>query len=152
MAPPRTQGTRTPAEESQRRSSWVVTLPSTVKAPLSLNGRGHWRRTHDEIRRWRRDTAMCIRGAGVPALGRVDLVLHVWPPDRRRRDSDNLVAVLKPIKDGVVDAKVVPDDTPAYVDWHPPVLHDPQPPRRAALAPMWRYELVLTGAAAAVLS
>ncbi|WP_162786781.1 hypothetical protein [Janibacter anophelis] len=34
------------------------------------------------------------------------------PPDRRRRDEDNLFATLKPLADGLVDAGVVADDTP----------------------------------------
>ena len=39
------------------------------------------------------------------------------PRDRLRRDQDNLVPTLKPCIDGLVDAGVIPDDTPEYVSW-----------------------------------
>ncbi len=35
---------------------------------------------------------------------------------KRRRDSDNAIAMLKPIYDGIVDAGVVQDDTPEYME------------------------------------
>ncbi len=35
---------------------------------------------------------------------------------KRRRDSDNASAMLKPIYDGIVDAGVVQDDTPEYME------------------------------------
>ena len=38
------------------------------------------------------------------------------PRDKRRRDPSNLIATQKPILDGLVDAGLVPDDTPEYVN------------------------------------
>lgn len=52
--------------------------------------------------------------------------VHVWMEwvvtDARRRDSDNTVPTLKALCDGLVDAGVVPDDTPAYMTKHMPSI------------------------------
>ena len=43
----------------------------------------------------------------------VELVWFVT--DKRRRDADNPVLTLKALCDGLVDAEIVPDDTPEYM-------------------------------------
>jgi hypothetical protein len=54
---------------------------------------------------------------------RVGVGIEYVTGDNRRRDSDNLVSgVLKHVLDGLVDAGLVPDDTPDYVSWRPPVI------------------------------
>jgi hypothetical protein len=42
--------------------------------------------------------------------------------DRRRRDPHNYFATVKPIIDGLVDAGLWPDDTPAWVTTTEPAL------------------------------
>jgi crossover junction endodeoxyribonuclease RusA len=72
----------------------------------------------------------------------MNMVLTITPPDARRRDSDNFVAhVLKPIKDGIVDAGVIPDDTDEYVTWSLR-LADPSHDRLKR----WRYRLTVEAA------
>lgn len=57
----------------------------------------------------------------------VEVTLHYQPRDKRRRDADNLVAPLKALCDGLVDAGVVEDDTPEYMMKMMPVIHPPIP-------------------------
>ncbi|MFC9874862.1 hypothetical protein [Nocardia salmonicida] len=77
--------------------------------------------------------------------------LHYRPAERRRRDTDNLNATLKPACDGLAAGKpawvaksgrkmraqpgygLVPDDTPRWMSKPEPIIHDPQPGRLGAL-------------------
>lgn len=109
----------------------IVTLPYT-KPPLSLNGRLHWRaevRIKAEVRAI---AAMLTRRHVLPHVpagtDHVTVVLHYVPRDKRTRDTDNLVLTLKPCKDGLVDAGLVPDDNPTYMTAPMPVI---DPPDRA---------------------
>jgi len=57
-----------------------------------------------------------VRAARIPPCSRVTVGLVYVPPIRRKRDGgENYADTLKAAIDGVVDAGVVPDDTPEYV-------------------------------------
>lgn len=111
--------------------TWEIDLPLVADGrPLSLNHRHHpivRNRMVQEIRKaagW---------GAVAAKIGRhrhVSVQLHYRPGDARRRDTENLVASQKPAVDGVVDAGVIPDDTPRHLTWQPPQIHDGPGPRR----------------------
>lgn len=66
-----------------------------------------------EVRTWAADAA---RSAGIPPLGRCRVELLWQVTDRRRRDAENPVATLKAVCDGLVDAGLVVDDVPAYME------------------------------------
>lgn len=117
---------------------WVLDLGH--HRPASLNDRVHWSERARGARWWRQVTWAVCRAAGVPPLGRASVELHVTPPDRRRRDQDNLVATLKPVLDGLVDAGVVPDDTPEHVEYGVPRLREPDGTRR------WSWLLLIRDA------
>jgi crossover junction endodeoxyribonuclease RusA len=103
---------RPPQTSHPTPNRWELVLPWT-KPPMSLNDRmDRWTKA-----RWTktlRQTAWALaKQAKIPPLHegcQVGLVYQ--PPDRRRRDEDNLFATLKPLADGLVDAGVVADDTP----------------------------------------
>lgn len=103
--------------------TWTLQLPFT--GPLSMNDREHWRPKAKRVAHVRAVTALLATQARIPRLDRIAVELHYAPPDRRRRDPLNLVATLKPIEDGLVDARIVPDDTPQYVEPTMPVLDPP---------------------------
>ncbi len=99
-------------------------------APLSLNQHHHpivRNRMVQDIRKaagW---------GAKAAKLGRhhhISVRLHYRPGNKRRRDSDNLVATQKPAVDGLVDAGVIPDDTPEHLTWWSPQIHNEPGQRR----------------------
>ena len=82
-------------------------------AELSPNARVHWSARHRATQEYRWLVWAKTRQA--------TLVAHPWEraqvrvqfvvPDHRRRDIDNLLAMLKPAWDGVVDAGLLKDDS-----------------------------------------
>lgn len=110
--------------------TYVLDLPAQHYS--TPNSREHWARRAENAHAWR--SAACLLARQAPALDRITVTLDYWPKDRRRRDRDNLVSgVLKHVLDGIVDAGVVPDDAPEYVDARMPVIHEPRDDRQA----MW---------------
>jgi len=97
----------------------TFTFPWT-KAPLSLNYRLHKMQEANIIKRIRGE--MAVRGRELPAMGRCRVVLTWVVNDRRRRDEENVVPVLKALCDGLVDAGVVVDDVPAFMVKLMPVI------------------------------
>ncbi len=121
-------------------SAWSFELPA-LAPPLSANAgrRVHWTRLHREHRAWRLAAELSTLAEIPPAARRrlcaVHIVLRVWPPDARKRDSDNLVPhLLKPVKDGVALALRLPEDTDRYCSWQV-ILEPPDGERR------WCYVL-----------
>lgn len=112
--------THQPDVEGRR---WTVDLPG--KQPLSLNARLHWSARHRLTKAWRNDAALCIRAARIPRLAHAHVEVHVSPPDRRRRDADNLVLTQKTIVDALRDTGVLADDTPNHVTYGVPIIHPP---------------------------
>jgi hypothetical protein len=90
------------------------------RPPLSMNQRLH-RMQEAKL------TAM-VRAAArerfrtFPPVERVEVLMTWTVKDRRRRDAENPVATLKALCDGLVDAGIVPDDTPQYMTKHMPVI------------------------------
>jgi crossover junction endodeoxyribonuclease RusA len=82
--------------------------------PLTENQRwSHWARKAEVVRDTRLTGKLLVRGLTAP--GRIEVTL-VWVVNTKaRRDEDNLVPTLKALCDGIVDAGVVPDDTPLYM-------------------------------------
>lgn len=109
-------------------TTWRIDLPIT--RPLSLNDRAHWRKRAEDVRTVRWLACAAARRSQVPALRKVCIELHYVPRDKRRRDPLNLVATLKAVEDGIVDAGVIPDDTPDYSVPTMPVI-DPADPSAA---------------------
>ncbi len=102
----------------------VIRLPWT-KPPLSLNDRTHWAAKARTTREVRLQAAWAC--AGLPPADHITVELVYIPRAAGRRDSDNLVATLKPLCDGIVDAGIVPDDTPVHMTKVMPRIADPRP-------------------------
>ena len=108
---------------------WVLELPFTT--PLSLNDRTPWPVKAKATKAWRDAAHWLARSVGVPkshSYG-VSIQLYYTPRDRRRRDPLNLVASLKAIEDGIVDAGVIKDDSSAYHRSEMPIITEPGPAR-----------------------
>lgn len=107
--------------------SWTFRLP--LEKPLSLNDRMHWAVKAKLVKQVRDDVHLLCRSKRVPKCERISVLLTWHPaPLVRRRDPLNLVATLKAVEDGVVQAGVVPDDTPEYVLSIMPVIAEAKPP------------------------
>jgi crossover junction endodeoxyribonuclease RusA len=93
--------------------SLTITLPMPHKN-LSPNARGHWSKKSSQARLQRSLAAIRVR----EALGRrrppkwlaAEVLIEVIPPDRRKRDKDNIQGSLKSAFDGAEDAGVVEND------------------------------------------
>ena len=77
---------------------------------LSPNARGHWATRSRAAKAYRYSCFMAAKLAGLVApAGRLLLVIEFLPPNRQRRDDDNLIAAFKSGRDGLADALGVDD-------------------------------------------
>jgi crossover junction endodeoxyribonuclease RusA len=95
--------------------SWRIKLP-WERPPLSLNDRLHWRPERKLKIEIREAAHWLAKGNKIPPLQRVRVTLEWVVPDERIRDIDNPIATYKCLADGLVNAGVVPDDNPKYMD------------------------------------
>jgi crossover junction endodeoxyribonuclease RusA len=101
------------------------------RPPLNANDRMHWRQKAALTKRVRETTAWRVKALGIPPARHLTVQLHYAPGDKRkRRDPANLCATSKPAIDGLVDAGLVPDDTPEWVTELMPVIDTAPQPRR----------------------
>lgn len=90
------------------------------RPPLNANQRLHWAQKAKLTRMIRDETSeQAIR---IPRAEHVMVRLTWVVSDLRRRDSDNIYPTFKAMCDGLVDAGVVDDDTPAYMDKRAPQI------------------------------
>ena len=81
--------------------TYTIELPPGLRI-LTLNGRQHWR-ARNELGQVIKDAAIIMaRKAKVPHLERVTITAEYRPPDRRRRDADNIAAAVKYAIDGII--------------------------------------------------
>lgn len=100
------------------------------KAPLTMNQGLHFR---EEARRKKTVREAVGWEAKALKLGRhnhISVQLHYATGDNRGRDEDNLVATQKPAVDGLVDAGLIPKDTPEHLTWWAPAIHNGPGKRR----------------------
>jgi crossover junction endodeoxyribonuclease RusA len=83
------------------------------RPPLSENDRHHWAVKAERVRGLR--DAATLWGRRIRGAEHVEVRLRWIVRDARRRDEDNLIPTFKALCDGLVDAHVVPDDTPRYM-------------------------------------
>lgn len=104
---------------------WTIELPYE-RPPLSMNGsQGDRRARARKVRAVRQTMQALARQERIPPLARLSAELHYEPRLKRTRDPGNLMATLKPLEDGLVDANLVPDDNPFYVEPATPVIDLP---------------------------
>lgn len=101
----------TPATTSIELPDEQYKLTFDWKRPLlHANQTLHWGAEHKLKREARTAVAWRAKSRRIPPLGRIHVELTWVVKDNHRRDSDNLGPLLKPMIDGLVDAKVVVDD------------------------------------------
>ncbi|WP_232333365.1 hypothetical protein [Rhodococcus sp. p52] len=113
---------------------FTLALPYT-SPPLSMNDRKHYMARARLTRQIRSTTAwLAKQQKGPTGLELAAVCLHYRPRDNRRRDSDNLMPVLKAACDGLVDHGLVPDDTPQFMTKAMPVIH---PAEKGSEGSLW---------------
>ncbi len=90
--------------------SGVIVLPWPPKE-LSPNARVHWAKKSKAAKQYRAECFLLTKKAGIaaPQSGEILFALEFVPPDRRKRDDDNLLASCKALRDGVADALGIDD-------------------------------------------
>jgi Holliday junction resolvase RusA-like endonuclease len=85
-----------------------ITLPWPPKE-LSPNARKHWAAKAKAAKKYRHEAFVITRQAGIVINwpGDIHLWIKFYPPDRRRRDDDNIT--IKNARDGIADALGVDD-------------------------------------------
>lgn len=86
----------------------TIDLPWPPKE-LSPNQRLHWAKLASVKKKYRHDCHMLTLASGQKIAGRHHLALTFFPPDKRARDRDNLLASMKAGLDGVADALGIND-------------------------------------------
>lgn len=83
---------------------------------LSPNARVHWRDRADQVAKQRKAAYYATKAAlsvsareNLMSAGKLAVRVEFFPPDRRARDLDNLMASCKGIFDGIADALGVND-------------------------------------------
>ncbi len=122
-------------------TTYRLDLPWT-KPPLSMNDRrNHF--AHARIVKQIRNTVHLLAiAAHLPRdCEHVTVQLHYAPRDERRRDTDNLVATLKPMCDALAKGTtahpgygLVEDDTPMWMSKPEPIIH---PKTGTGVGEMW---------------
>lgn len=126
-------------------STYVLKLPWTTP-PLTANQRLQWWERAKRTREIRETVAWLAKAARIPTAENCTVTLIWVPKHRRKRDDDNPFLTLKAAADGIVDAKIVPDDTSYYMTKPTPVIRPP-----ADSAAMW-LEVTVTAPKTAVTS
>ncbi|WP_336630010.1 MULTISPECIES: hypothetical protein [unclassified Microbacterium] len=91
------------------------------RPPLNANQRLHWAAKAQKTRMVR-DAARIAARTLLPSASHITVQLVWVVTDRRRRDSDNIYPTFKAMCDGLVDAGIVPDDTPEYMNKLGPII------------------------------
>ena len=105
----------------------TIIMPlSFSKPPLSANQRfGHWAQKAKIVREVRQEVNVRARGMKLGPFERISVQLVYRPRDKRRRDRGNIMPTHKAALDGLVDAGVVPDDNPEFVEEMMPRIDAP---------------------------
>ena len=91
----------------------IIVLPWPDKR-LSPNARIHWRAKVGPKQKARIDASWATVGAEGfhdfdPPDGDIPVQVTFYPPDKRRRDDDNIIGAFKHARDGIADALSVND-------------------------------------------
>lgn len=84
---------------------FTIELPWPTRE-LFPNARVHWAKKSNAVKRHKAHARLetCKMGAFANPTGRIFWRLDWFPPDRRRRDEDNVIAACKSYLDGVSQA------------------------------------------------
>lgn len=94
---------------------------------LNANDRGHWSRHSRLTRIWRTHTNAAARQARIPRLEKAHITATIHKTRAGRWDPANLYPTVKACVDGLVDARVLPDDDAEHLTGPDMRAGQPQP-------------------------
>ena len=104
--------------------AWTITVPAPVGLNrngkrtalwLTANDRRKWWAKANLVRQWRALGRKAATEAAVPPLDRVQVTARVHRARGGRFDPSNWADTAKAVLDGIVDARVLEDDSHEYV-------------------------------------
>lgn len=93
-----------------------TTKERRLELPPNANDRTHWRHKGPWVKALRAAAKQAAKQAGIPCLERVRIGAVIRRERIGQADADNDTSRLKNLIDGLVDAKVVPNDTYRHVE------------------------------------
>lgn len=111
---------------------YTIVLPPGMTI-LNLNHRLHWARKAQISGALKQASWALARQQKIPRLASAEIELIYQPPDKRRRDEDNLTPTAKPLIDGLVAAGVFADDNHRIVNFKGCTIGEPFPQGRLVL-------------------
>ena len=93
------------------------------RPPLSDNVTMHRMQRSRWVKVLRQQAKVHAQHLGLAGFGPCTVTLTWFVRTRHRRDADNPTPTLKALCDGLVDAGLVPDDTPDLMHKRMPVIH-----------------------------
>lgn len=87
-------------------TDYLIRLPWPPKG-LQPHAKGHWRPKAKATKEYRATATLMARNAGLKdatAIPDADMHFEFYPPDKRRRDAQNMPAQMKAAIDGIADA------------------------------------------------
>lgn len=121
--------------DADGRPTWTLAYPQrpwTVNSERGRGGRnqssrssGHWTDRAELTKEWRQAFWGLAKEQRIPALTSIGIFVQQVCRNRKRPDPGACYPAVKAAIDGLVDAGVIPDDGPDYVDfitfWAPEV-------------------------------
>lgn len=96
---------------------WVVPVAVPAQEVISANHRAVWQAVHRQTVALRERGTVAVRSNPHPRFDHATCWVFVRYPDTRvRRDVANFMGTVKPIIDGMVSARLLPDDDDRYLD------------------------------------
>ncbi len=97
-------------------------FPAPERRCPNLNDTDHWRTANTRKQLWQEAAFYAAMQAKVPTQGPSRLTVALPVTGRNRRDPHNFVLTVKYLVDGLVHARVLPDDSEEWLTTSDPVL------------------------------
>jgi hypothetical protein len=94
--------------------SWKLAIPGEL---VSLNAErsAHWSARSRGSQQWRADAKVLGKALGTGCLDQVSVAATPWQAKGKLADAGNHLPSVKAAIDGLVDAGIIPDDSPAHL-------------------------------------
>lgn len=92
------------------REPVIVVLPYP-SSKLNAHNKGHWRNKSAVVKQYRTTAKLAASEHSTKSpIEQATISYRFFVPDNRRRDAANLIQMVKPGIDGIVDAGLIADD------------------------------------------